>query len=259
MISDLSAANVTQPHQWISFVEGSSNEAPDPSAFPTHVLGADHNLNNISGGDPTDGFSPWVTDILVYPTSEYWETLLDGDRVRPYFDLSISEYNTLRIPSAIKEYDLYADSATFYEDVSIQGGLQVGSTSLGGQDMSIPNDLNVGGDIDVSGTVSADTIQGFSNTKIPVSQKTADFTFDVAETGYIYQCSPAGAKIEITLPTGLDSTQTGVAFTVNNLLAGKTVEFPNLSNARGTILGEQYSSCTIYWDGTAWYGIGDLV
>ena len=259
MISDLSPASVTQPHQWISFVEGSDNQAPDPSSYALHVLGADHNLNSIDGGDPTDGFSPWVTDILVYPSSEYWETLLNGDRIRPYIDLSISEYNTLRIPSAIKDYDLYVDSATFYEDVNIQGGLTVGNTTLGGSDMSVPNDLDVGGDLDVVGTVSADTVQGFSNTKIPVSEKTADFTFDISETGYIYQCKPAGAKIEITLPNGLDADDKGIAFTVNNLLAGKTTEFPNLSNARGTILGEQYSSCTIYWDGTAWYGVGDLV
>ena len=259
MISDISPASVTQPQQWISFVEGSDNQAPDPSSYPLHVLGADHNLNNISGGDPTDGFSPWVTDILVYPSSEYWEGLLNGDRVRPYVDLSISEYNTLRIPSAVHNYNVYADNGRFYEDVVIEGGLTVGGTSMGGQDMSVPNDLNVGADLRVVGTVTADTVQGFSNTKIPVSQKTTNFTFDLAETGYIYQCSPAGAKIDITLPTGLDSTHTGVAFTVNNLLAGKTVEFPNLTNARGTVLGEQYSSCTIYWDGTAWYGIGDLV
>lgn len=255
----ISAGDVTQPHQWISFVEGSSNEAPDPSSYALHVLGADHNLNNISGGDPTDGFSPWVTDILVYPTSEYWEGQLNGDRIRPYFDLSISEYNTLRIPSAIHNYDLYADNATFYEDVVIKGGLTIGGTTLGGQDMAVPGDLDVNGDLATVGTISANTLQGLSNTKIPVSEKTANFTFDIAETGYIYQCKPAGAKIEITLPGAVDATNKGVAFTVNNLLAGKTVEFTNLTHARGTILGEQFSSCTIYWDGTAWYGIGDLV
>ena len=255
----ISAAEVTQKQQWISFVEGSSNQAPVESAYPLHVLTSDHNLNNISGGDPTDGFTPWVTDILVYPSSEYWETLLDGNRIRPYIDLSISDYNTLRIPSAVHNYDLYADNARFYEDVVIEGGLQVGSVSMGGTDMSVPNDLSVGGNLDVTGTITADTVQGFANTKVPVSSKTADFTFDVNETGYIYQCSPAGAKIEITLPSGLAQADKGIAFTVNNLQAGKTVEFPNLSNARGTILGEQYSSCTIYWDGAAWYGIGDLV
>lgn len=250
---------ITQPNQFISFVEGSSAVAPQESAFALHVLGKDHNLNNIDGGDASEGFDPWVTDILVYPSFEYWETLLNGDRIRPYVDLSISEYNTLRIPSAINGYDVYADKGTFYEDVVIQGTLQVGSTSMGGQDLNVPNDLSVGGDTDVVGTLTADTIKGFANTKVLVSQKTTDFTFNITETGYIYQCSPAGAKIDITLPGGLDSTHIGVTFSVNNLLEGKTVEFPNLSNARGNILGEQYSSCTLYWDGAAWYGIGDLV
>lgn len=259
MITDISPVQPVTQHQFISFVEGKSSESPDPTSYALHVLGADHNLNNIDGGDPTDGFNPWVTDILVYPSSEYWETLLNGDRIRPYVDLSISEYNTLRIPSAVKDYDLYADTGTFYEDVNIQGGLTVGNTNLGGSDMSVPNDLDVGGNLDVIGTVSADTVQGFSNTKIPVSEKTADFTFDISETGYIYQCKPAGAKIEITLPSSVDASHTGVAFTVNNVLAGKTVEFPDLVHARGKVLGEQFSSCTIYWDGTAWYGIGDLV
>jgi hypothetical protein len=69
----------------------------------------------------------------------------------------------------------------FYEDVVIQGGLTVGTTSMGGSDMSIPNDLDVGQDLRVVGTVTADTVEGFSNTKIPVSQKSANFTFDAAQ------------------------------------------------------------------------------
>ena len=259
MIADISPVQPVTQHQYISFVEGKSSEAPDPSAYALHVLGADHNLNNIDGGDPSDGFNPWVTDILVYPSSEYWETLLNGSRERPYIDLSISEYNTLRIPSAVKDYDLYVDNGTFYEDVNIHGGLSVGGTTIGGSDMSVPSNLNVGGDLDVVGAVTADTIQGQSNTRLPVAEKTADFTFDVSETGFIFQCKPAGAKIEITLPLSVGPSDAGVAFTVNNVLAGKTVEFPNLVHARGTVLGEQFSSCTIYWDGTAWYGIGDLV
>ena len=130
---------------------------------------------------------------------------------------------------------------------------------MGGSDMTVPGDLTVEGDTEVKGTLKAETLQGFANTKVPISQKTNNFIFDITETGFIYQCSPAGAKIEITLPQGLDATHKGVSLTANNLLPGKTVEFINLSNARGKILGEQYSSCTIYWDGTAWYGIGDLV
>lgn len=251
MILGNGTVSANTPPQWISFVEGSSSVAPEESAFPTHVLAADTNLNNVDGGDASDGFSKWVTDILVYPTSEYWETLLSNNRTRPFIDFSISEYNTLRIPTAVHNYDLFVDKGKFYEDAEVDGTLAVGQ------------DVNITGDATAStvtaGTVTANTLQGFSNTKVLIESKTEDFTFDASNTGTIYQCSPAGAKIEITLPTGLDATHTGTAFTVNNLLSGKTVQFQNLSNARGTILGERYSSCTIYWDGSAWYGIGDLV
>lgn len=257
MISaNVSAVEVGQQNQFISFVEGKASDAPDPTSYALHVLGADHNLNNIDGGDPTDGFNPWVTDILVYPTYEYWETLLNGTRLRPYVDLSISEYNTLRIPSAIQGYDLYVDNAKFYEDVVIDGGLQVGATSIGGSNMSLPGDLDVGADLRVVGDIECDTMRGFSNTKAPILQVTADITFDNANTGYIYQCKPAGANVVITLP---QTSNIGTMFTVNNCEAGKTVTFSNLTNARGTVLGEQFSAATIYWDGSAWYGIGDLV
>ena len=248
----ISPGEVTQRHQWISFVEGSASTAPEESSFPLHVLGADHNLNNIDGGDPTDGFSPWVTDILVYPTSEYWETLLNNDRIRPYVDLSISEYNTLRIPSAIHNYDLFADKGLFYEDVTIKGVLTAASVEIDGGGLNITPD----GDLTVRNLTATGEIRGFAHTKIPILHVDSDITFDSANTGYIYQCKPTGSNLTITLP---QTSQIGVAFTVNNCLAGKTVTFTNLANARGTVLGEQFSSATIYWDGSAWYGIGDLV
>jgi hypothetical protein len=245
----ISAAEVSQEQQWLSFVEGKDSTAPDPSAYALHVLGADHSLNNITGGDPTDGFSPWVTDILVYPSSDYWQTLLNGDRIRPYIDLSISDYNTLRIPSAVKDYDLYADTGKFYEDVVIDGSLTLGTTTIGGSNISIPGDLTCD-------KVIANTLTGSANTKTPLLEITSNTTFNNDHTGYIYQCKPSGSNVNITLPATSD---TGVAFTVNNCVAGKTVTFPNLVNARGTVLGEQFSAATIYWDGSAWYGIGDLV
>jgi len=246
----------TPSNQFISFIEGSASTAPDPSSYPLHVLGADHNLNHIQGGDPTDGFLPWVTDILVYPSSEYWEGLLDSNRVRPYIDFSISDYNTLRIPSAIHNYDLYADTGKFYEDLSVDGTLSIGSIELGGNNLTLPGDLSVGGDADIAGTLSADRVQGESNTTAPILQVTTDVTFDNNNTGYIYQCKPSGSNVTITLP---QTSTTGITFMVNNCLAGKTVTFANLANARGTVLGEQFSAATIYWDGSAWYGIGDLV
>tara|TARA_Y100000004_G_scaffold165945_1_gene197253 strand:+ start:23119 stop:23871 length:753 start_codon:yes stop_codon:yes gene_type:complete len=237
--------------QFISFVEGSSSSAPDISAFALHVLGADHNLNNINGGNPSEGFDPWVTDILVYPSSEYWETQLSGDRIRPFVDLSISEYNTLRIPSAVHNYDLYADKGRFYEDVTIEGTLTVGGIGFATTGVKTIDATDVN-----ATNISGDNISGVAKTKIPVEEVTADFTFDVTKTGFLYQCKPSGAKISITLPA---SAEVGVNFTVNNCLEGKTVDFTNLANARGTVLGEQFSSATIYFDGSAWYGIGDFV
>lgn len=252
MISaNISPVETVQQHQYISFVEGSASEAPNPSAYPLHVLGVDHNLNHVNGGDPTDGFDPWVTDILVYPTSEYWETLLNGDRVRPYLDLSISEYNTLRLPSAVHDYDLYADQGRFYEDVLIDGSLSVDGINIGGGNLSLPGDITAGGDIETGGV-----FKGKANTKVLILEVNADITFDNDHTGYIYHCKPSGSNVTITLPQTSDA---GVTFTVNNCLAGKTVTFANLNNARGTVLGEQFSAATIYWDGSAWYGIGDLV
>tara|TARA_Y100001938_G_C7983378_1_gene375580 strand:- start:73 stop:846 length:774 start_codon:yes stop_codon:yes gene_type:complete len=257
MISaNLSPVETVQKHQFLSFVEGSAATAPDPSSYPLHVLGVDHNLNHVDGGDPTNGFDPWVTDILVYPTSEYWETLLNGNRVRPYLDLSISEYNTLRLPSAVHDYDLYADTGKFYEDVVIDGTLMVGGITLGGNDLVIPGDLSVLGDADIVGTLDAETLKGDANTTAPLLEVTADLTFDNNHTGYVYHCKPSGSNVTITLP---QTSTTGVTFMVNNCLAGKTVTFANLTNARGTVLGEQFSAATIYWDGSAWYGIGDLV
>ena len=254
MIASINPVETVQQKQFISFVEGSASLAPDPSSYPLHVLGVDHNLNHVNGGDPTDGFDPWVTDILVYPTSEYWETLLNGNRVRPYLDFSISDYNTLRLPSAVHDYDLYADKGKFYEDVVIDGTLNVGSTTIGGNDMSIPGDFSC--DDITCDEVVANTFKGYSNTKSLILQVTGDVTFDNANTGYIYQCKPSGASVAITLP---QTSDIGVMFTVNNCVAGKTVTFANLANARGTVLGEQFSAATIYWDGSAWYGIGDLV
>jgi hypothetical protein len=227
-------AGYSPTEQFIAFVEGSDASAPEQSAFPAQVLAADHSLNHIDGGNPTEGFSPWVTDILVYPSSEYWETLLNGTRVRPYVDLSISNHNTLRIPTAIHGYDLYADTGKLYEG------------------------LTVDGDVTVGGTLSVAEITGLARTKLPVSEVTADFTFVNAQTGTIFQSKPAGANTTITLPTSADD---GVAFTVMNCLAGKTTTLglTGTLNARGTILSEEFAAATVYWDGSAWYAFGDLV
>ena len=231
MISANLTPGAAATEQFISFVEGSSATAPQESAFAAHVLATDHNLNQINGGDPTDGFSPWVTDILVYPSSEYWETLLNGNRVRPYIDFSISNYNTLRIPSAIHDYDLYADSGKFYEDVTIDGTLTVDN-------------------------VITSSVSGEAKTRFPVADKTTDFTSSDSDSGFMFQSKPAGSNLTITLP---NTATSGICFTVMNCLAGKTTTFSNLFNSNGTILSQQYSAATVYWDGGGWYAFGDLV
>lgn len=256
MQDEIKVSEGYQPaHQFISFVEGSASEAPDPSSYPLQVLEADHNLNHLDGGDPTDGFAPWVTDILVYPSSEYWEGLLQDGRVRPYVDISISSYNTLRIPSAIHNYDLYVDSATIYENLTIHGSTSFsGQISVSGEieldsvssdNFSISND----GDIITSGKIS-----GTINGKALVLSKSGSFTCSEAETGAIYHCNPSG-DILATLPAVV---QNGTAFTIINVTNDSKVTIVGLSNARGNILAEQYSSATVYYQ-SGWYAFGDLV
>ena len=255
--ADISVGN--QPaHQFISFVEGSSSEAPDVSSYPLQVLGADHNLNYLDGGDPTDGFSPWVTDILVYPSSEYWEGQLDGDKIRPYIDFSISEYNTLRIPSAIHNYDLYVDDARVYGDLTIDGDTNLsGTVQVTGEIQPTSISTQGGFSVNNQGNVTANNISGVGNTRALV-EATSDavYLFDATNTGLVLICDPTGASTSITLPSIADD---GTVFTVQLISAGKNVTIVNLSNAKGNQLTEQYSSATLYHLDGSWYGLGDLV
>jgi hypothetical protein len=250
MQDEIKVSEGYQPaHQYISFVEGSSSEAPDPSSYPLQVLEADHNLNHLDGGDPTDGFAPWVTDILVYPSSEYWEGLLDGDKIRPYFDLSISNYNTLRVPSAIHNYDLYVDDATVYGDLVIHGEVTFsGEIEVSGSLNSV--------DITASGDITCNSITGQARITAPVKYVTqAEYNLSASETGTILQCDPSAGNTNFRFPN--DATD-GVYFTIMLTGTGKTVTFPNLQNAKGTQLTAKFSACTIYY-ASGWYGMGDLI
>ena len=248
-LSSVQTPRFQQEKQFINFVEGKDNEAPDPTQWPIHVLTGDNFLYHINGGDAPGEADPFITDILVYPSAEYWTTLLDGDRMRPYFDLSISEYNTLRVPSAIHGYDLYADSGTFYEDVTIDGSLDVAGLSFSGGAITL--DASAGG-------ITASEFIGVAKTSLPIQEVTADLSLSDSLTGYVLQCKPATAgNVNVTLPpTGIAE---GTAVTVMNCDAGSTTTFIGTLLARGTVLSEQYSAATIYYDGSDWYGIGDLV
>jgi len=254
MQDEIKVSEGYQPtHQFISFVEGSSAQAPDISAYPLQVLEADHNLNHLDGGDPTDGFSPWVTDILVYPSSEYWEGKLNSGRVRPYVDLSISNYNTLRIPSAVHDYDLYVDNAIVYENLTIFGATNLeGELKVTGKISPQEIEINSGAfSVSPSGS-----IKGVSNTKAPIQNISTHISPSNDDSGTIFQCKGNDANTNVTLPV---NGEDGVVFTFMNCDAGKTVTFNNLTRARGVVLSEQYSAATIYWADGAWYGFGDLV
>lgn len=246
-----------QTKQWLSFSTGVGISKPDPDDYALHVLTGDTFLYEIQGGFPDGPGTPFVTDPIIYPSSDYWQSLLNGTRQRPYVDISISEYNTLRVPSAVHEYDLYVDKGRFYEDVVIDGGLTIGAMSLGtGEgDISIPGDISC--DDITCDEVTANVINGaVSRTRIRIIATTTDYTLVDSDTGSVIHSSPSTGNTDITLPNDL---QEGFVVTITNLLEGKTTTLPSTLKARGNVLSEPYSAATIYFDGTDWYGYGDLV
>jgi hypothetical protein len=261
-MTELHPGHFDQSKQWISFNPGIDVVAPDPTAYPVHVLAGDTFMYEIQGGFAEGNQEHFISPPVVYPSSEYWETQLNSDRQRPYLDLSISEYNTLRLPSAIHDYDLYADKGRFYEDVIIDGVLTAGAINVdGGVDMSPDGDITTEGDIECSNIdaneITANVLHNaVTKTRIPIIATTADKTLVDTDTGSVLHCSPAGANLNITLPNDL---KTGFVVTITNILPGKTTTLPATLKARGNVLSEQYSAATIYFDGTDWYGYGDLV
>ena len=259
-MSELHAGHFDQTKQWISFNEGKGTEAPDPTSYPIHVLTGDTFLYEIQGGMPEGNLDNFVSAPVVYPSSEYWETLLNGDRQRPYLDISISEYNTLRVPSAVSDYDLYVDAGRFYEDVIIDGDLKVADMEFKDGNITIPGDIKCD-DIECD-DISCDEItanvihNAVARTRIPIDVITADRTLSDLDTGSAIHSSPETGNNSITLPNDL---QTGFVVTITNLLPGKTTTLPSTLKARGNVLSEPYSAATIYFDGTDWYGYGDLV
>ena len=262
MSKPLQPGHFDQTKQWISFNSGVDIQAPNPTAYPVHVLTGDTFLYEIQGGMPEGNKDHFISSPVVYPSSEYWETQLDGDRQRPYLDFSISEYNTLRLPSAVHDYDLYVDKGRFYEDVVIDGVLTAGSINIdGGVDMSPGGDITTDGDIEcneiTANEITANVLHdAVAKTRIPIISTTGDKTLVDTDTGSVIHCSPAGANIDINLPNDLKA---GFVVTITNLLPGKTTTLPSTLKARGNILSEPYSAATIYFDGTDWYGYGDLV
>ena len=152
---------------------------------------------------------------------------------------------------------MYVDKGRFYEDVVIDGGLTIGSMVLGSGagDISIPGDISC--DDITCDEVTANVINGaVSRTRIRIIATTTDYTLVDSDTGSVIHSSPATGNTDITLPNDL---QAGFVVTITNLLEGKTTTLPSTLKARGNVLSEPYSAATIYFDGTDWYGYGDLV
>jgi len=255
-------SHFSQENQWLSFNAGKDSVAPNAGDFAVHVLTGDTFMYEISGGFVEAQQESFVSAPVVYPTSEYWETLLNSTRIRPFIDLSISKNNTLRIPMSMHEYDLYADTGKFYEDVEIDGQLRIGPMKLGGatEDIVIEGKLKsnaVETESITSVSITSETIKdAVLNTRVAIKEITTDYTLAKEDTGSIFHAKPATGNINITLPYTLP---VGTSFTLTNLLAGKTTTFPAGLKARGNVLSEVYSAATIYFDGTDWYGFGDLV
>mgnify|MGYP001328747789 FL=1 len=131
----------------------------------------------------------------------------------------------------------------------MQGG------SIGGDNITIPGDISC--DDITCDEITANQINGaVIKGRLPILTLNTDYTLKAEDTGSIINVAPSAANVEIALPSGMP---VGTAVTVNNTLAGKTTSFPATLKARGNVLSEQYSGATIYWDGSDWFGFGDLV
>lgn len=193
MISSLTPG-INPTYQIVNFVEDSASELPSPV---DQLLSLDH-----------------------------WASLLNGSRIRPFVDITLEGSNTIRVPSAVHQYQLYVDTAKIYDDA------------------------------EVDGTLTAGVIRGVNHTHTPLILATGDITLSNSQTGAIINSKPTGSNLNITLPgVGED----GAYFTIQNCKEGGTTTILGVVLGRGNVLGEQYSSCTIYWGGDSWYGIGDLI
>lgn len=202
---------------------GIDNEAPAP---PPPAAGA---------GDLSDSVldsiqQNYVPSGVFYDTA-LWQDNLNGDRMRPYFDISIHPYaNLIRLPVVSHNYDIYADRAVFYEGITVKGN------------------VNVEGSL--TGNVIFDRV---------VETVTGNKTISVDDKSKIINVEPVGASVTITLPSmGIED---GFFVEIVNCLEGKfTTLAPDQGElkAKGTGLSQQYSACHVYRHNNSWFAIGDL-
>ena len=213
----------------------------------TQNLGLDTGSGNTSNqsNNPTGSLSNELGEPIqqqyeqasLYLDKAIWESLLNGDRIRPYIDLLLSQSNAVRLPVVGTEYDVYADKGHFYEGVVIEG------------DLSVEGDFI--GDINLSGTLS------YSK---DIEVVTENKTLSLADRSKILHIEPTGSQVTLTLPTSIGLPTGYFIEVVNNKEGSYTLLQPEAGTlrAKNPGLSQRYSAATVYWDGTEWYAIGDL-
>jgi hypothetical protein len=217
--------------QYLSLKTGKSSQA-EPGNTPTPPTG---DLKD-SVNDPIPQSDISVVKTQVHDTLE-WDSLLFDNRERPFVDIQLyPDANKVRLPISVKDYNLYADTGKFYEDVTIDGSVSIGQ--------------GISGDLDVAGT-----LQYLRAIEVVTQNK----TISIDDKSKIIHVEPDAASVTLTLPAS--GIPIGFTFDVINAKQGA---FTVISTEAGTLkakhpgLSQAYSSATVYWTGSDWFAIGDL-
>ena len=216
--------------QYLSLQTGKSSTG-EPTSPPT----TDPNSLSDAVNDPI-AQSGIVGQQQYHDTLE-WDSLLQDGRIRPYVDIQLyPDANKVRLPISVKDYDLFADTGKFYEDVVIDGSVSIGQ--------------GISGDLDVAGQLTY---------LRAIEIVTADKTISIDDKSKIIHIEPSGANVTLTLPaSGIPA-----GFTID-VVNAKEGAYTVISTEAGTLkakhpgLSQAYSSATVYWTGSDWYAIGDL-
>ena len=212
--------------QTLAFEAGNDNKVPEGNGGGS----GGQNGGNLSDGVLDSIQQNYTPNSGLLMNTQLWEDSLNGDRMRPYLDVSIQPYaNLIRLPVVSYDYNIFADSAVFYEGITVKGDIQIDGS------------LN-----DISYNRVVETITG-------------NKTISTDDMSKILNVEPEGASVSIILPsTGIDD---GFFFEVVNCLEGKfTTLAPDqgVLKAKGTGLSQQYSACHVYRHNSSWFAIGDL-
>ena len=209
---------------------------PEPGDTPVPPTNPDPSQLTDAVYDPSNQIQFTPVKRQYHDTLE-WDGLLKDGRIRPYVDLTLyPNANKVRLPISVKDYNLYADTGRFYEDVIIDG-----NASIGG---------GISGDLDVEGKLTY---------LRSLEVVTADKTVSIDTKSKILHIEPSTASVTLTLPAS--GIPVGFTFDVVNAKEGA---YTIIQTEAGTLkakhpgLSQAYSSATVYWTGSDWYAIGDL-